>query len=65
MTIITVICQFCHDELYTKDGGGVTGTSHGICTHCERLSEVQQQRVYHETIRREQTRINETQRRMR
>jgi hypothetical protein len=30
-TVLKVTCAWCLKDLGTKDGQGVTGTSHGIC----------------------------------
>lgn len=34
-TIITVICCVCKKLIEKKDGGGVSGTSHGYCPECK------------------------------
>lgn len=31
---ITVVCAYCKKTIGTKDGEGVSGTSHGICSVC-------------------------------
>jgi hypothetical protein len=33
-TVITMICCVCKKFLGTKDGQGITGTSHGYCPEC-------------------------------
>ncbi len=33
-TVIYCVCAYCHRFLGTKDGGGICGTSHGICKTC-------------------------------
>jgi hypothetical protein len=45
-TIIKVVCQFCAAFIREKDGKGVSGTSHGICAKCLKLTEAEQMAVY-------------------
>lgn len=33
-TVIYTICMYCKRFIGTKDGGGIYGTSHGICEEC-------------------------------
>lgn len=33
-TVIYTICMHCHEFMGTKDGSGISGTSHGICNNC-------------------------------
>lgn len=34
MTILKSVCMYCKRAMGEKDGGGVSGTSHGICPAC-------------------------------
>jgi hypothetical protein len=45
-TIIQRVCQYCFADMGTKDGKGMTGTSHGICKGCLQLPEAEQMAVY-------------------
>ena len=54
MTIITVICQWCHDEIAQKDGHGITGISHGWCANCEKKTEAELQRIHANVLHREE-----------
>lgn len=33
-TTLTVECAYCHKQMGSKDGGGVSGVSHTICKDC-------------------------------
>lgn len=33
-TTLKIVCAWCGKDMDTKDGQGVTGTSHGICDEC-------------------------------
>jgi hypothetical protein len=37
VTTITMICMYCKKFLYTTDGEGVYGLSHGICERCTEI----------------------------
>ena len=32
--MIKIECMYCHKDMGSKDGRGVTGTSHSICPEC-------------------------------
>lgn len=34
MTIIKVICCYCGKFMRIKDGKGITGVSHSVCSEC-------------------------------
>lgn len=34
-TILYTICMYCGKLIDTKNGGGISGTSHGMCTTCK------------------------------
>jgi hypothetical protein len=34
-TVIYSFCMYCSNFMGTKDGGGISGISHGICKECE------------------------------
>jgi len=43
-TVIYTICMYCKKFIGTKDGGGIYGTSHGICDTCsgKRIAELKE-----------------------
>jgi hypothetical protein len=41
MGILRLVCSYCDQEYGTKDGGNISGDSHGICPKCAALSDDQ------------------------
>ena len=56
MTVIRVICQYCHRHIVDKDGQGVAGVIHGICERCWPLPEDTRMHVYRQTVKMERVR---------
>lgn len=50
MSVINVVCMYCGKDMGTKDGQGVTGTSHGICPECLKLSDDERMEVYRKRV---------------
>lgn len=40
------ICQYCGNDIGTKEGHGVTGISHGTCDDCAKLDDDAAMLVY-------------------
>lgn len=60
MTVIRIVCQYCHDEIGTKDGEGITGTSHGTCASCDGKTEAALKKIHAATLARERKAVAAT-----
>lgn len=50
MSIIKVVCMYCHAFIRNKDSEGMTGTSHGVCAICRTLPESELQTIHRQTL---------------